>query len=64
MDDKLDTGNLCEKYTFCQMFTLKYCNVNYTSDIGASEIKQAPLSVDKTQILKGNKWTFSCLKYL
>jgi len=37
------------------MFTLKYCYVNYTSDIGTSEIKQAPLSVDETQILKGNK---------
>jgi len=43
------------------MFTLKYCNVNYTSDlryrsdIGASKIKQVPLSVDETQILKGNK---------
>jgi len=49
------------------MFKLKYCNVNYTSDlwyrsdIGASEIKQAPLSADETQILKGNKWMFSCL---
>lgn len=43
------------------MFTLKYCNVNYISDIGASEIKLAPLSVDETQILKGNNFNFSCL---
>jgi hypothetical protein len=62
MDNKLDAGNFCEKYNFLLLDVyIKYCNVNYTSDlwnrsnIGASEItklQQAPQSVHETQIGK------------